>query len=274
METIPNDTKKVFKELGTCSRTFFYLLNREFGHPTEEEERAADSLAGGIMQAGHQCGMLWGAALAVGAESFRRAHHCSRATALAITATQHLLASFSETTHTANCRDITGTDFSSRFQMMRYMIFRTGRCFSLAEKWAPKAIQAAEEGLAQEEADLPQETLSCASETVKKMGASEEETAMVAGFAGGLGLSGHGCGALSAAIWMSSLAWGKENPEKWSFKKPNAEKILNAFNEATGNEMRCPKICGRRFETVEEHTEFVKNGGCGQLIEALAQIVK
>ena len=28
---------------------------------------------------------------------------------------------------------------------------------------------------------------------------------MVAGFAGGLGLSGNGCGALAAAVWMNAL---------------------------------------------------------------------
>ena len=67
----PKDGKKVFRKLGTCSRTFFYILNREFGHPRELEERASDVLAGGIMQKGHQCGMLWGASLAIGAEAYR-----------------------------------------------------------------------------------------------------------------------------------------------------------------------------------------------------------
>lgn len=49
----PKDGKKVFRKLGTCSRTFFYILNREFGHLKEREERASDVLAGGIMQKGH-----------------------------------------------------------------------------------------------------------------------------------------------------------------------------------------------------------------------------
>lgn len=43
--------------MGTCSRTFFYIINREFGFPHENEERAADPLAGGIVQQGYQCGM-------------------------------------------------------------------------------------------------------------------------------------------------------------------------------------------------------------------------
>ena len=44
--------KRAFIKNGTCSRTFFFLLNREFGHLKEDEERAIDPLAGGILQQG------------------------------------------------------------------------------------------------------------------------------------------------------------------------------------------------------------------------------
>jgi hypothetical protein len=47
---ISQDTREKFRELGTCSRTFFYLLNREFGYPAENEERAAAPLAGGMQR--------------------------------------------------------------------------------------------------------------------------------------------------------------------------------------------------------------------------------
>ena len=270
MKTIPQDTKKVFRKLGTCSRTFFYLLNREFGHPIEAAERAADPLAGGVLQKGHQCGMLWGAAMAVGAESFRRCENGSQAISLAISATQHLIRSFSERANTVNCRDITTTDFSNKFQMLKYMLFKARGCFNLAEKWAPEAIQSAMEGLSHEPARLPQEAVSCASEVARKMGASDEQMAMVAGFAGGLGLSGHACGALSAAIWMNTLGWCSEHPEEAAFRNPDAAKTLNAFSDAAGSEIQCHKICGRRFQTIDDHTEFIKNGGCKKLIEVLA----
>ena len=72
MNAVLNDARRVFLKKGTCSQTLFFLLDREFANPKENEERAADPLAGGIMQRGHQCGMLWGASLAVGAESFPR----------------------------------------------------------------------------------------------------------------------------------------------------------------------------------------------------------
>jgi hypothetical protein len=268
---VRRDTKRVFIKLGTCSRTFFFILNREFGHPLENEEHAADPLAGGILQQGYQCGMLWGASLAVGAESFRRYGDRGRATGIAIMATQHIMESFINRAKSADCLDITNCDFSSKFSMAKYIV--SGKflsCFKLADKWAPDAIQSATEGLALDQAGLSHQPLSCASEVVRKMGGTDAEMVMVAGFAGGLGLSGNACGALSAAIWMNTLARVREKNYKTSFSDPVTGKILKAFFEATDYEMECSKICGQRFKTIDEHTEFIKNGGCEKLIQVLA----
>ena len=106
-EVLAQDAKKVFRKLGTCSRTFFYLLNRELGEPMETEERAADPLAGGIMQMGYQCGMLWGASLAVGAEAFRVCAHRSQAISVSVEATRLLMDSFEKHESTTLCREIT-----------------------------------------------------------------------------------------------------------------------------------------------------------------------
>jgi hypothetical protein len=274
MKAVKQDTKKVFWKLGTCSRTFFYLLNREFGYLKETEERAADPFAGGIMRRGYQCGMLWGASLAVGAESFRSCDDRGQAIAAAITATQHLMESFANRAKSVDCRDITRCDYLSKWSMLKY--FFSGRflyCFKLAEKWAPEAIQSATEGLSHEQTGLPQLAISCASETAKKMGASDEEMVMVAGFAGGLGLSGNACGALSAAIWMNSLAWCRKqiDSKKSPFDNPNAKNTLNAFYSETDSKILCHKITGQRFKTIDDHTEFMKSGGCDKLINVLAQ---
>ena len=188
---VKNDARKVFVKKGACSHTFFYLLNREFGHLRGDEERGLDPLQGGIMQMGYQCGMLWGASMAVGAESYRRSEKQCQATSMAITATQHIMKSFKKTTKSYDCNDITDTDFSSKFEMLRFMIFKSYSCFGLARKWIPDAISAAEEGLSFEQSNIPDQCMSCASEVARKMGASDEQMAMVAGFAGGLGLSGN-----------------------------------------------------------------------------------
>jgi hypothetical protein len=271
MKTNKNDTKRIFLKKGACSHTFFYILNREFGHLKENEERASDPLAGGIFQQGYQCGMLWGAALAVGAESFRRHDDQGQAIAQAITATQHILESFISRAKSIECYDITNRNFTSKFGLAKYML--TGKpitCFHLADKWAPEAIQSAKEGLSHQPTDLPQMPISCASEVAKKIGASDEEVVMVAGFAGGLGLSGNGCGALSAAIWIKTLDRVRNQNYKYSLSDPDIEKIIEGFNEESGCEMECCKITGRCFKTINENTEFIKNGGCEKLMNVLA----
>jgi hypothetical protein len=106
------------------------------------------------------------------------------------------------------------------------------------------------------------------------MGASEEEVLMVAGFAGGLGLSGSGCGALAAAVWMNALIHNRKQTGKSAGFDPGTDLTLKAFYEETDYEIECNKICGRRFETLDEHSEFLKNGGCKKLINVLAETVK
>jgi len=270
-ETVKLKAKRTFIKKGTCSRTFFYILDREFGHPRDEEEKAIDPLAGGILQQGYQCGMLWGASMAAGAEALRRNENQGQATGMAILATQHIMKSFVNRTDSIECEDITQVDFTNKKSFIKYMLKgKFVNCLKLAGKWAPEALNAAIEGLAQSGPEPPQQSLSCASEVVRLMGATEEEMLMVAGFAGGLGLSGSGCGALAAAVWMNALIHNRKGTGKSAGFDPGTDLTLKAFYEETDYEIQCDKICGQRFETLEEHSEFIKNGGCKKLINALA----
>lgn len=268
------DYKKVFWQKGACSHALFHILNREFGYIKEKEEEASNPLAGGILQKGHQCGMLWGSTLAVGAEAYRRCKDCDQAIGLAITATQDLMKSFVNRTKSANCREITTTDFSSKLQMLKYLLFKAKSCFDLAEQWAPEAIQAAKNGLSKTQEDYPQPPASCASLLAKKKGASEEEMVMVAGFAGGIGLSGNACGALGAAIWMNSLELRKQANKSLGYSEtnnnPKIQNTLKQFYEYTEGKMFCQEICGQTFHSINDHTEFVKQGGCEKIIDVLA----
>jgi hypothetical protein len=273
MKAGKSDTKKLFWSKGPCSTALFFILNREYGYPKQAEEYAADPFGGGVMQRGHQCGMLWGASLAVGAEAYRRYQDHGQSIAAAISVTQNLLDSFYSRKKTVNCRDITLFDTTSKWGMAKF--FLTGKpiaCMNLAGKWVPEAIRAAREGFSSEQKDLPEITMSCSTEVAKKMGASDEEMVMVAGFAGGLGLSGNACGALSAAIWMKTLAHCRKHPGNPPYPNTDAIKIQESFQESTGTEFRCDKISGKCFKTLGDHTEFIKNGGCEDLIELLARI--
>ena len=270
-ERVKLKAKRTFIKKGTCSRTFFYILDREFGHPRDEEEKAIDPLAGGILQQGYQCGMLWGASMAVSAEALRKIENPGQATGLAILTTQQVMLSFVNRTESIECEDITQCDFTNKKSFIKYMLKgKFVNCFKLAGKWAPEALDAAYEGLERDQKDLPQQSLSCASEVVRKMGGSEEEMLMVAGFAGGLGLSGSGCGALAATVWKNALIHNRKETGKSANYDPNTDLTLKAFYEETDYEMQCDKICGQRFNSLEEHTEFIKKGGCKKLIAVLA----
>ena len=271
-----NDAKEVFKKCQTCSRTFAHLLNREFEHPMEHEERALNPLAGGILNQGHQCGMLWGTALAIGAESFRKHKNLDKAITITVNATQDIITSFVKTSGATDCKDIIGYNLTTILGMTKFMLKTTlqgmdnSLCFNLAEQWAPEAVETATKSLS---ADIviTKKPLNCTSEVLKQMGASDEETVMVAGFAGGLGLSGNACGALSAAIWKRMLDWCRENPTKSPpfFNNKTAKKILMTFNQATNKKMLCSDICGRKFKDLEDHTKYIKQGGCKKLISLL-----
>lgn len=274
-----SDTKKVFRKCGTCSRTFFHILDREFGQSNEREECAADLLAGGLKNTGHQCGMLWGAVLATGAESFRRSPDRDDAIARAITASEDILESFVATAGTADCREITGCNLNRCLGMASFGLktLLTGMekslCFNLAERWAPEAVRAAEQGLSRDPV-YSQSPVCCATEVARKMGASEEEMITVAGLSGGIGLSGNACGALGAAIWIKTLVWCRAHPGKTPpyFFNRDINRIMKTFSAATGGEILCQRICDKHFGTIDEHTEFVKNGGCNMLIDVLARL--
>jgi hypothetical protein len=265
--------KRTFLTKGACSHTFFYILNKEFGFNKPLEELALDPLAGGIVQQGYQCGMLWGASMAVAAEALRRTKDMDKAIGLSILSTQHLLKSFTNRAKTVECEEITTCDWNNKWSMAKFFI--SGKmlgCFNLASKWAPEAIEAAYEGLEMDQSVLPENCMSCASEVIKKMGGTDEEIIMVAGFAGGLGLSGSGCGALAAVIWKTILELVRQGEWKYNLNDPVTEGIIHKFYALSDYKMECNQITGQKFTSVAEHSEFIQNGGCNKLIAELSAI--
>jgi hypothetical protein len=121
-------------------------------------------------------------------------------------------------------------------------------------------------------ATVPHQCHNCATRVVKEMGGNKKEGAIVAGLAGGIGLSGNICGALTASIWYHSLKWLRTHPEKKSYPDDLAKAKVNHFLQLTNDECLCPKLCGKTFNSLEEHTDFILVGGCNKLIDILAEV--
>jgi len=237
------------------------------------EEQAVMPLAGGIAQHGYQCGMIWGAALAAGAEASRLYGAGPRAEAGAVAAAQRLVEAFRALNEHIDCIEITGIDkSSSKGKMVAHFLFKGGtvRCIHMASVYAPRAFREIGAAFAKQVAEPPQGKVSCTAKLARAMGVSEERAIMAAGFAGGIGLSGGACGALGTAIWISGLKRLERGEDKLSFSSKEGAELITRFLAATDYEFECAKIVGRKFDGIGDHADHVCRGGCANIIDALA----
>ena len=247
------------------------VLDKAFDHSLETEEKAAMPLAGGIMQKGYQCGMIWGATLAAGAQAYRLFGPGPQAEAKAIITAQRLVESFDTRNNRINCLEITNTDWQKSIQMFNYFI-KGGpvSCFRMATKYAPVAFGAINRVLSAEKVKTSSPPISCVSIVAEKMRVSNMHRVMAAGLAGGIGLSGGACGALGAAIWIIEMNSLKEGNGKTDFKNPRTIDAIDRFRRCTHSKFECSEIVGRRFESMDDHAGYLHEGGCSKIIDILA----
>jgi hypothetical protein len=249
------------------------VLARAFEHPLELEENATVPFAGGIMQHGYQCGMIWGATLAAGAEAYRRYGPGPKSEAAAIDAAQRVVESFRTRHDEINCLEITDIDkTSSTWQQINYFLIKGGTlgCFRMASWYAPLAFDEISSSLSAEVIEAPTPPVSCAAMLARKMGESDLHAVMASGFAGGIGLCGGACGALGAAIWILGMKIGQEERGKIGFKDPRTQEVIDRFTKHTEFKFECSEIVGWKFMNVDDHSDYLRDGGCSELIEMLA----
>ena len=155
------------------------VVDRSFDHPLKLKEEAVMPLAGGIMQYGYQCGMLWGATLAAGAQAYRLLGPGPQAETGALVAAQRLVASFQAGHNHINCFEITEVEWkpSSKRRLVTqvFKFFIKGGpigCFGMAARYAPAAFDEINTALSEEYIEAPAPPASCAAMLAQKMGAS------------------------------------------------------------------------------------------------------
>ena len=72
-------------------------------------------------------------------------------------------------------------------------------------------------------------------------------------------------------IWKTILELVRQEKWKAGLSDPDSEEIIKRFYDVTDYKMECHEICEKRFNSIDEHTEFIKTGGCEKLINVLAQ---
>jgi hypothetical protein len=225
---------------------------------------------------GYQCGMLWGAALAAGAQAYRLHGPGAKAETDAIRASQNLVKAFrAQTKNEINCMEISHINLQGDVEIKAILKFflKGGPigCFRMAARYAKDAYSEIESSLPGENIEAPGSPVSCASLLAKKLGSSEMHTAMVAGLAGGIGLSGGACGALGAAIWLKAMNSSEGSQlDGLNYSGTWVNDMIEKFLESSDYEFECSEIIGRKFENVNDHAEHISSGGCSKIIESLA----
>jgi hypothetical protein len=252
------------------------VVDASFKNPLEVEEQATMPLAGGIANMGYQCGMIWGAALSAGAQAYRLYGPGPKAEVAGIVAAKRLLTAFRHhTKNEINCLEISHLDMQGDFDAGKILKFfvKGGPigCFRMAARYAPDVRSEIDSVFSKDGFEAPESPVSCAAMLAKKMGVSEQHATMAAGFAGGIGLSGGACGALGAAIWINALNQPSEI-EAFSYSGTWVEDTIEMFLESSDYEFECSAIVGRMFDDVGEHAEYIRAGGCANIMDALAEI--
>ncbi len=190
---------------------------------------------------------------------------------MALLAAQRLVSLFQTQNREIDCRALTHADWRKPGQILRYFLMGGPvRCFRMAARFAPAASREINNSFAANRSLDSALPVSCAAVLARMMGVDEALAVMAAGLAGGIGLSGGGCGALGAAIWITGVRDVNAAGGKMDYKNPHAEAVIERFTQRSGGEMQCAKIVGRMFESVEDHADYLREGGCAKIIDGLA----
>ncbi len=140
----------------------------------------------------------------------------------------------------------------------------------MAAKYASVAFSEINTALSEKRSEVPSPPVSCAAMLAQNMGASDMHRVMAAGFAGGIGLSGGGCGALGAVIWINGMNSRKEGASNKVINS-RASDTVDRFIRSTDFKLECSEIVGRKFENIGDHAGYLRDGGCSEIIESLAK---
>ncbi len=249
------------------------VLNETYDDPMELEEKAVSILAGGIAQPGVECGMLWGSSLAAGARSYHLYGPGSEAEYKTLKASGELVRFFEGKFQHKFCSDLTHIDSdTSKLKMFYYFFLKGGtlKCLNMGMKFSQQALELIDKVLGMEESRDSDSFSNCCTTLAEKLELSDLHRTMISGLAGGIGLCGGGCGAMAAAVWLKQMQLMKGKDEiKMDLKNPEIHAMIDKFRQLTDGELVCSKITGRYFKDIKEHSDFIRKGGCKEIVELL-----
>jgi len=272
-----------------CAEASLTTQMRGYGLAEPAYEQAVHAFSGGVLHQGHACGLLTGAVVAAGFAARERFAEAPRRCAAALHAAIGLASAYQDLAGSLECRAITGVSLREPAGALRYLAARKDRlCGRLHAEWQARARAVTDEALAEFEASAaPGSCANCAVRTVRALapalGLPEDAAPLVAGLAGGVGLRGGVCGALTAGIfaWFAGQRLARAPRRRDSRtrrllaglagtgERAAAAPLHQALVERFGSD-RCATIAGRSFRDPDDHHRFIAAGGCAEVVRFVA----
>ena len=271
----------------SCSETMLTLLNCANGIEVKEIEEASDPLCAGICaELDAACGIFWGCSLAAGIKAQNSFTNTEAAIDATLLATTRIIEMYTSEELPLNCTDIIKM---KEWGMIKYMLKgNLPVCQKNIAKWAPRFKKQIDTTLNEyNEQDAPQKQRNCACEAMQRISKAiglevEPYDVIVAGFAGGLGLSGNACGALASAIFTLCLQYFRNrNKPKHSMIRSMLQgfsigdawmnpsrNLLKEFKDRFGSKF-CKGITKRSFSSNAELSDYLGEGHCDVVVNSL-----
>ena len=259
-----------------CSEASLTTQMRGFGLKEPVYEQAIHAFSGGFMHQGHASGLLTGAVLAAGFVAQDRFDDDETRAGAALHAAIQLATVFPEHSGSINCLEITKTNLTNLFGRLHYFKKGQGRmCGRLHLKWAQEAHQLIDKSLLEYEKNSNVSVCNnCSVRTMQKLessiGIKAGASLLMAGFAGGVGLSGNVCGALAVGAYAMSIIHQLDRKQKKrdSIIRGSIEEVFGTNYRGSLTRLRrkfvlqfgselCVDIIGRHFQDAEEHFKFL-----------------
>ncbi len=269
-----------------CSEASMTTQMRCFGFEEPSYEQAIHIFSGGFMHLGQACGLLTGATLAAGFGARARYKEEKLITEAALNATIRLTEAYIELAGSINCCDITEVSFSTLHGRLKYLQDGKGKmCGRLHLRWASLANDIIEKVLAEFSSQTSTKGCeNCAVQAMKRLVnagiVKNEDSVLVAGLAGGIGLSGNICGALAACVFAvaNNSYSNRKNKKRDSKLKGTLQEIFGINNYGLPAQIRqmfinefgselCAEISKKKFTNIQDYSLFLKNVGCAEVIE-------
>jgi hypothetical protein len=282
--------RTMFKHF-SCAESTLILFDKASGIEQEDAEQAIDPLNGGVvLELDGGCGIFWGSVMAAGIRAAKRFEKEDDACSAALHASIELMREYISSGASTDCNRILDMDRWNSFSYLSKG--KMNVCIDIAEKWAPQFDDIIDKSFDGYKLKQGGKCVNCSVDVFKSVASeiglnSSSETPWVAGFAGGIGLQGSTCAAISSAVFALNLLYFRSRNKSphsalrsmmqgmgigVGWMKPS-KRLVSVFKDKFHSKY-CRELTGKTFKDLYDFIDHIESGKCRNIISGVSQIAR